>query len=95
MNYFENVLMLQVLDEVKSVIAQNIAGGIENDCITIKGFIFLHCLFIQRGRNETTWTVLRKFGYDESLELTHSYLYAKYVPILILFIHITYALFNK
>lgn len=84
MNYFENVLMLQVLDEVKSVIAQNIAGGIENDCITIKGFIFLHCLFIQRGRNETTWTVLRKFGYDESLELTHSYLYAKYVPIFIL-----------
>lgn len=72
-------MLFQVLDEVKSVIAQNIAGGIENDCITIKGFIFLHCLFIQRGRNETTWTVLRKFGYEESLELTHSYLYAKYV----------------
>lgn len=69
--------LFQVLDEVKSVIAQNIAGGIENDCITIKGFIFLHCLFIQRGRNETTWTVLRKFGYEESLELTHNYLYAK------------------
>lgn len=74
---------MQVLDEVKSVIAQNIAGGIENDCITIKGFIFLHCLFIQRGRNETTWTVLRNFGYDESLELTHSYLYAKYETFLI------------
>ncbi|XP_041977694.1 mitochondrial Rho GTPase isoform X1 [Aricia agestis] len=73
---FDTPLHLQVLDEVKSVIAQNIAGGIENDCITMKGFIFLHCLFIQRGRNETTWTVLRKFGYDESLELTHSYLYA-------------------
>ncbi|XP_053626015.1 mitochondrial Rho GTPase isoform X1 [Plodia interpunctella] len=73
---FDTPLQLQVLDEVKSVIAQNIAGGIENDCITVKGFIFLHCLFIQRGRNETTWTVLRKFGYDESLELTHSYLYA-------------------
>ncbi|XP_073943930.1 mitochondrial Rho GTPase isoform X1 [Choristoneura fumiferana] len=73
---FDTPLQLQVLDEVKSVIAQNIAGGIENDCITLKGFIFLHCLFIQRGRNETTWTVLRKFGYDESLELMHSYLYA-------------------
>lgn len=96
MNYFENVLMLQVLDEVKSVIAQNIAGGIENDCITIKGFIFLHCLFIQRGRNETTWTVLRKFGYDESLELTHSYLYAKYVPIFILsFLKRMHYLINK
>ncbi|CAH2073803.1 unnamed protein product, partial [Iphiclides podalirius] len=73
---FDTPLQLQVLDEVKSVIAQNIAGGIENECITMKGFIFLHCLFIQRGRNETTWTVLRKFGYDESLELSHSYLYA-------------------
>lgn len=73
---FDSPLHLQVLDEVKSVIAQNIAGGIENDCITVKGFIFLHCLFIQRGRNETTWTVLRKFGYDESLEFTNSYLYA-------------------
>ncbi|XP_068630015.1 mitochondrial Rho GTPase isoform X3 [Battus philenor] len=72
----------EVLDEVKSVIAQNIAGGIENECITMKGFIFLHCLFIQRGKNETTWTVLRKFGYDESLELTHNYLYANIkVPI--------------
>ncbi|XP_047509792.1 mitochondrial Rho GTPase isoform X1 [Pieris napi] len=72
---FDTPLQLQVLDEVKSVIAQNIAGGIENECITMKGFIFLHCLFIQRGRNETTWTVLRNFGYDESLELTQSYLY--------------------
>ncbi|XP_045484862.1 mitochondrial Rho GTPase isoform X2 [Pieris rapae] len=72
---FDSPLQLQVLDEVKSVIAQNIAGGIENECITMKGFIFLHCLFIQRGRNETTWTVLRNFGYDESLELTQSYLY--------------------
>lgn len=72
---FDTPLQLQVLDEVKSVIAQNIAGGIENECITMKGFIFLHCLFIQRGRNETTWTVLRKFGYDENLELIQSYLY--------------------
>lgn len=75
--YIFEMANFQVLDEVKSVIAQNVAGGIENDSITMKGFIFLHCLFIQRGRNETTWTVLRKFGYDESLELTHSYSYAE------------------
>lgn len=29
------------------------------------GFIFLHTLFVQRGRMETTWAVLRKFGYDD------------------------------
>uniref|UniRef100_A0A8C7RH77 Ras homolog family member T2 n=1 Tax=Oncorhynchus mykiss TaxID=8022 RepID=A0A8C7RH77_ONCMY len=29
----------------------------------------------KRGRHETTWTILRKFGYDDSLELTDDYLY--------------------
>lgn len=72
---FDAPLQLQILDEVKSVIAQNVAGGIENESITMKGFLFLHCLFIQKGRNETTWTVLRKFGYDENLDLVNNYLY--------------------
>lgn len=39
------------------------------------GFLFLHTLFIQRGRHETTWTVLRRFGYDDDLELMQEYLY--------------------
>jgi Ras family protein T1 len=39
------------------------------------GFLFLHTLFIQRGRHETTWTVLRRFGYDDDLELTQEYLF--------------------
>ncbi|CAL8284755.1 unnamed protein product, partial [Boreogadus saida] len=38
-------------------------------------FLFLHTLFIQRGRHETTWTVLRRFGYDDDLELTQEYLF--------------------
>uniref|UniRef100_A0A8C3NDR9 Mitochondrial Rho GTPase n=1 Tax=Geospiza parvula TaxID=87175 RepID=A0A8C3NDR9_GEOPR len=39
------------------------------------GFLFLNTLFIQRGRHETTWTILRRFGYDDELELTDDYLY--------------------
>lgn len=35
--------------------------------LTVDGFVFLHHLFIQKGRLETTWTVLRKFGYEVSL----------------------------
>ncbi|TUC02891.1 Mitochondrial Rho GTPase 1-A [Bagarius yarrelli] len=42
------------------------------------GFLFLHTLFIQRGRHETTWAVLRHFGYDNDLELNQDYL----VPLL-------------
>ena len=41
----------------------------------VTGFLFLHTLFIQRGRHETTWTVLRKFGYDDNLQLNKEYLF--------------------
>uniref|UniRef100_A0A668RQ18 Mitochondrial Rho GTPase n=1 Tax=Oreochromis aureus TaxID=47969 RepID=A0A668RQ18_OREAU len=43
--------------------------------VLFEGFLFLNTLFIQRGRHETTWTILRKFGYDDNLELTDDYLY--------------------
>ena len=49
--------------------------GVSGDCLTLRGFLFLHRLFIQRGRHETTWTVLRKFGYDDNLQLAKEYLY--------------------
>lgn len=39
------------------------------------GFIFLHTLFIQKGRLETTWTVLRTFGYGDDLSLREDFLY--------------------
>ena len=42
--------------------------------VCVVGFLFLHTLFIQRGRHETTWTVLRKFGYDDNLQLSPEYL---------------------
>jgi len=42
--------------------------------------VFLNVLFIQRGRLETTWTVLRKFGYDDDLELREDFLHPPYVP---------------
>lgn len=38
------------------------------------GFLFLNTLFIQRGRHETTWTILRRFGYGDTLVLTPDYL---------------------
>ena len=35
----------------------------------MQGFLYLHSLFIDRGRLETVWQVLRKFGYDQDLKL--------------------------
>ncbi|TKY85750.1 hypothetical protein EX895_005290 [Sporisorium graminicola] len=41
--------------------------------LTMAGFLYLHTLFIQRGRLETTWTVLRTFGYGADLSLEDSF----------------------
>lgn len=41
--------------------------------LTLAGFLYLHTLFIQRGRLETTWTVLRTFGYGFDLTLEDSF----------------------
>uniref|UniRef100_A0A673K0H6 Ras homolog family member T1 n=1 Tax=Sinocyclocheilus rhinocerous TaxID=307959 RepID=A0A673K0H6_9TELE len=49
--------------------------GVRDNGLTLKGFLFLHTLFIQRGRHETTWAVLRRFGYDDDLELHQDYLF--------------------
>jgi mitochondrial Rho GTPase 1 len=52
-------------------------GGVRDGGLTQLGFLYLHTIFIQRGRLETTWTVLRKFGYAEDLRLTEDYLWPK------------------
>ncbi|KAG8227497.1 hypothetical protein J437_LFUL002386 [Ladona fulva] len=71
---FQSPLQPHVLRDLKTLLASSIPDGIQDDSVTLPGFLFLHCLFIQRGRNETTWTVLRKFGYDDSLDVSEEYL---------------------
>ena len=46
--------------------------------LSLAGFLFLHKLFMERGRHETTWTVLRKFGYGDDLDLREDYCDAGY-----------------
>lgn len=54
-------------------------AGVQDDGLTELGFLYLHTMFIQKGRLETTWTVLRKFGYAEDLRLTEAFLSPKLV----------------
>ncbi|CAM6008327.1 unnamed protein product [Sphagnum balticum] len=54
---------------VKKVVSEKMAEGVNENGLTLTGFLFLHALFIERGRLETTWTVLRKFGYDDEIKL--------------------------
>lgn len=53
---------------------QGTAEGRGASGLTLQGFLFLHALFIERGRLETVWTVLRTHGYDDSLALPRSLL---------------------
>ena len=69
------------LQEVKSLL-QNTSNNNNNDRnenlinnqITLNGFLYLHSLFFKKGRQETSWTVLKKFGYDKSLLYSRDYL---------------------
>lgn len=72
---FGNPLAPQALEDVKTVVWKNTSDGVQDNGLTLNGFLFLNTLFIQRGRHETTWTILRRFGYDDTLDLTDDYLY--------------------
>ncbi|KAI7792918.1 mitochondrial Rho GTPase 2 [Triplophysa rosa] len=72
---FGNPLAPQALEDVKTVVWKNTSEGVQDNGLTLNGFLFLNTLFIQRGRHETTWTILRRFGYDDTMELTDDFLY--------------------
>ncbi|KAK9281582.1 hypothetical protein L1049_004485 [Liquidambar formosana] len=54
---------------VKRVVQEKLPEGVNQQGLTLIGFLFLHALFIEKGRIETTWNVLRKFGYDDDIKL--------------------------
>jgi Ras family protein T1 len=59
------------------MVREHTEDGVRGEGLTEVGFLYLHTNFIQRGRLETTWTVLRKFGYAEDLRLTEAFLSPK------------------
>lgn len=60
---FSAPLAPEELRGVKNVVAEKLPQGVTADGgLTFHGFLFLHALFIERGRTETPWAVLRQFG---------------------------------
>ncbi|KAF8478062.1 P-loop containing nucleoside triphosphate hydrolase protein [Russula ochroleuca] len=70
---FDAPLQLQELEGIKVMVRGYNRDAIRDNGLTEAGFLLLHTIFIQRGR-ETTWTVLRMHGYAEDLRLTESFL---------------------
>ena len=81
---FDAPLQTQELEGIKSLVREHAEEGVRDGGLTETGFLFLHTIFIQRGRLETTWTVLRKFGYAEDLKLTEAFLSPKFISFLAL-----------
>merc|ERR1719193_2022936 len=71
---FNAPLQPRALEDVKTVVLTGISDGVRDNGLTFQGFLFLNSLFIQRGRHETTWAIMRRFGYADDLELPLSYL---------------------
>lgn len=81
---FNTKLSQKDFDDIINLVSQHSSQTISqlpdnNVALTELGFILLHTIFIQRGRLETTWTVLRKFGYAQDLRLKEEFLYPKLV----------------
>lgn len=63
------------LEGIKGIVKDISDKAVKDDGLTVDGFLCLHKLFIQRSRLETTWTVLRKFGYDDDISLGEDFLH--------------------
>lgn len=74
---FKSPLPTEGLLEVKNIVRKNIDDGLDECGLTLNGFLFLQKLFIMKGRQEITWTALRKFGYSSDLELREDYVCPK------------------
>jgi len=71
---FDAPLQLQELEGIKVMVRGYNRDAVRDNGLTESGFLLLHTIFIQKGRLETTWTVLRKYGYAEDLRLTEAFL---------------------
>ncbi|XP_071697164.1 mitochondrial Rho GTPase 1-like [Rutidosis leptorrhynchoides] len=66
---FNAPLQLSELVGVKQAVQEKLPEGVNENGLTLTGFLSLHTLFIEKGCPEKTWTVLRKFGYNNSIRL--------------------------
>jgi len=69
------------LENIKKNVLETDQTGVIDNGLTESGFLCLQVLFIQKGRMETTWTILRTFGYDDDLTLRDDFLYPTYTHI--------------
>lgn len=71
---FGTSLQQSELDGLKAVARAHDPATASDEGLSESGFLLIHSAFVQQGRLETTWQVLREFGYGEDLTLRESFL---------------------
>ena len=67
---FNKTLSIDEISAIKETVREQLPEGvIPEKGISEAGFLVLNRLFVQRGRLETTWTILRTFGYNDELQI--------------------------
>jgi mitochondrial Rho GTPase 1 len=67
---FNKTLSDEEIVAIKETVKEQLPEGVVLEKgISEAGFLVLNRLFVQRGRLETTWTILRTFGYDDELRI--------------------------
>ncbi|XP_059451846.1 mitochondrial Rho GTPase 1-like [Corylus avellana] len=66
---FNSPLQPSEIVGLKRVVLEKLGEGVNERGITWIGFLFLHQLHIDKGHLEITWTILRKFGYNNDIKL--------------------------
>ncbi|CAJ1969279.1 unnamed protein product [Sphenostylis stenocarpa] len=71
---FNAALQPPEIEKVKTIVEQKVPDGVNSIGLTFPGFIYVHNMFLKKGRTESLWVVLRKFGYDNDLKLRDDFL---------------------
>ncbi|XP_027366750.1 mitochondrial Rho GTPase 1 isoform X5 [Abrus precatorius] len=71
---FNAPLQPSEIENVKTIVEQKVPEGVNSVGLTFPGFIYVNNMFLKKGRTETFWAVLRKFGYDNDLKLRDDFL---------------------
>jgi Ras family protein T1 len=57
---------------VRRAVSEKLCEGVNDSGLTWTGFLFLHQKYIEQWRLEITWTILRKFGYNNDMKLAEA-----------------------
>lgn len=75
---FGKSLDITELGHIKDTIARQAPGSVSSVGITSDGFLQLNKTYVEKGRHETVWEILRKFEYTDNLSLQEAFLHPKF-----------------